>query len=48
MSFFEKVRAGYLALAREQPARIHVIDATAPLTEVQQQVAGILARLLRP
>ena len=48
VSFFEKVRAGYLALAREQPARIHVIDATAPLTEVQRQVAGILARLLRP
>jgi len=25
-----------------------VIDATAPLGEVQQQVAGILAGLLRP
>ena len=48
MRFFEKVRAGYLALAREEPARIHVVDATAPLSEVQQQVAGILARLIRP
>jgi dTMP kinase len=48
MSFFEKVRAGYLTLARHEPARIHVIDAAAPLGEVQQQVAGILARLHRP
>ena len=48
VSFFEKVRAGYLALARREPARIQVIDAAAALSEVQQQVAAILARLLRP
>jgi dTMP kinase len=48
VSFFERVRAAYLALARREPARIHVIDATAPLTEVQGQVAGILAGLPRP
>jgi dTMP kinase len=48
VSFFEKVRAGYLALSRREPARIHVIDAAAPLSDVKQQVAVILARLLRP
>ncbi|HEV3183213.1 MAG TPA: dTMP kinase [Steroidobacteraceae bacterium] len=48
VSFFERVRAGYLALARREPARIQVIDAAAPLGEVQQQVAGILAGLPRP
>jgi dTMP kinase len=48
VSFFEKVRSGYLALARQEPARIHVIDAAAPLSEVHGQVADILARLLRP
>jgi dTMP kinase len=48
VSFFEKVRAGYVALARAEPGRIHVIDATAPLNVVQQQVAAILARLHRP
>jgi dTMP kinase len=48
VSFFEKVRAGYLALARREPARIQVIDAAAALSEVQQQVAAILAQLLRP
>lgn len=30
LAFFEKVRAGYLKLAAEQPARICVLDATAP------------------
>jgi dTMP kinase len=45
VGFFEKVRAGYLALARREPGRIHVIDATAPLREVQQRVAVILAAL---
>ena len=48
VSFFEKVRAGYLTLARREPARIQVIDAARPLSEVQQQVARILARLTRP
>ena len=46
-SFFERVRAGYLALARREPGRVHVIDAAAPLSEVQRQVAAILSRLPR-
>ena len=46
-SFFERVRAGYLALARREPARVHIVDAAAPLNEVQHQVAEILARLPR-
>ena len=46
--FFEKVRAGYLTLARREPARIHVIDAAGPLREVLEQVAGVLARLPQP
>jgi dTMP kinase len=45
VGFFERVRAGYLELARREPERIHVIDATAPLDEVQRSAAGILARL---
>ena len=45
VGFFERVRAGYLALARQEPGRIHVIDATAPLGEVQRSVTGVLERL---
>ncbi len=45
VGFFEKVRAGYLALARREPQRVHVIDASAPLIEVERRVAEVLARL---
>jgi dTMP kinase len=48
VAFFEKVRAGYLALARQEPGRIQVIDAAAPLAEVQRSVTGILERLRAP
>lgn len=36
--FFERVRAGYLELAAEQPARMRIIDATQPLPEVQRSL----------
>lgn len=42
--FFEKVRAAYLALARQHPQRYRIIDASCPLAEVQAQLrATILA-----
>jgi dTMP kinase len=47
LGFFERVRAGYLALAGREPQRIQVIDANSPLSEVQRRVAEILARLQR-
>jgi len=43
--FFEKVRAGYLELARRAPERFHVIDASAPLAAVEAQVESILGDL---
>jgi dTMP kinase len=45
VAFFEKVRAGYLAIAREEPARVKVIDAAAPLEEVEHQIGVALALL---
>ncbi len=45
ISFFGKVRAAYLALAVREPRRIRVIDATAPLREVEQRIAEILTEL---
>ena len=44
--FFERVRAAYLELARREPARIHLIDASRSLDAVQAQVADVLTRLL--
>lgn len=45
MSFFERVRAGYLAIARREPQRVQVIDAAAPLAAVEAAVAAILGEL---
>jgi len=48
VEFFERVRAGYLELARREPERFHLIDAAAPLMEVEHRVAAALARLNPP
>jgi len=44
-AFFERVRAGYLELARREPQRFQVIDAAAPLERVEAQVEGVLEDL---
>jgi dTMP kinase len=40
--FFERVRAAYLARARQEPERIHVVDASRALDEVKKSVEDIL------
>jgi dTMP kinase len=45
-SFFERVRDGYLALARAEPNRVHVIDAAAELPAVERQIGAVLERVL--
>jgi dTMP kinase len=47
-AFFERVRSGYLDLARREPARIHVIDAAESLTAVERRVVAVLERLPLP
>ena len=44
-AFFERVRAAYLELARREPQRIHLIDASRPLEAVERQVIAALERL---
>lgn len=44
--FFERVRAGYLTLAAEEPERISVVDASRSLPEVQADLGRHLDRLL--
>ncbi len=41
-AFFEKVRAGYLELARRESTRYRIVDAAHPLAEVQAQIDRIL------
>ena len=44
LSFFERVRAGYLAIAAANPERVKVVDASQPLEQVQADIAAILAK----
>jgi dTMP kinase len=44
-SFHEKVREGYLRIARREPERVAVVDASAPLEEVIEAVLGNLRAL---
>jgi dTMP kinase len=45
-AFHERVRAGFLELAAGEPARFLVVDATAPIADVQARVAAEVARRL--
>jgi dTMP kinase len=44
--FFERVRAAYLALAAEHPDRVRTIDASRPLTIVQQLIEAEVRALV--
>ncbi|WP_305967331.1 dTMP kinase [Marinobacter salsuginis] len=44
LDFFQRIRDAYLARATAQPSRYHVIDAARPLSEVSDQVSGLLNR----
>jgi len=41
-SFFQRVRAAYLAIAAREPERVRVVDASRPEAEVAASVAALL------
>lgn len=43
--FFERVRNGYLQIARDEPQRVRIIDATQALPDVTAQVTRVLEGL---
>jgi len=45
-AFFERVSSGYLTLARQEPQRFRVIDASQPLPQVQAQLEQALSTYL--
>ena len=45
--FFTRVRQTYLARAAREPTRMRVIDASRPLEQVEQQIASVLAEVVR-
>jgi len=46
MSFYTRVRGQYLALAESEPDRFAVIDASQPLSAVQDQIAIVIDQLI--
>jgi dTMP kinase len=44
--FFEKVRAGYLQIAAQEPDRVQVIDAAPALERVQEQIKKVIQHYL--
>lgn len=44
--FFNKVRNGYLEIAKSEPERVKVIDSTKSIEEVHQDVVGIIEKLI--
>ncbi len=46
IDFFERVRATYLQLAQESSGRYHVIDASRPLEQVEQQLQQVCDELV--
>ena len=46
LAFYQRVRDGYLRLARQHPVRFAVVDASRPLAEVQQTIAAKLRQFL--
>lgn len=46
LAFFERVRQGYLEIARAEPQRVKVIDAALPLTQVRERIEGELQAFL--
>jgi len=45
ISFYERVRAGYLALAEANPGRYRVVDAARPLQAVQVSIGAVLEQM---
>lgn len=46
LEFHEKVRAGFLEMARLEPARFRIIDATRSAVEVSTEIKGIIDQAL--
>ena len=46
LDFYDRVRQGYLALARQEPARVKIVDGNQSLPAVEQQIWELLQHVL--
>ncbi len=45
-AFFTRVRAGYLEIARREPGRVRLVDASGPIADVQRCIETVLVEAL--
>ena len=43
LAFFKRVRQSYLSIAKQEPGRVHIINAARGIDEVQQEIREILS-----
>ena len=46
LDFYDRIRQGYLALARQEPARIKVVDGNQSLTAIEQQIWKLIQHVI--
>ena len=46
LDFYDRVRHGYLALARQEPARVKVVDGSQSLAVIEQQIWELLRHVI--
>ena len=44
MEFFERVRQGYLEIAKQEPERVKVVDSTQTIEEIHKEILELVAR----
>lgn len=45
-AYFERVRAGFLAIAHDQPGSYHIVDANSSIEEIQRQLRELITPVL--
>ena len=44
IEFFEKVRQGFLEIAKQEPERVKVVDSKQPIEEIHSQIVGLIKK----
>ena len=44
IEFFERVRKGFLDIAKQEPERVKVVDSTQSIEEVHKQILELIGR----
>ena len=46
LEFYQRVRQGYLQIARREPHRVHILDGNQPIENIQEEIVRLISPLL--